>query len=134
MPCDCSHLEPTEREKESAIVASYIVPINNALGLPTEPWIVKASQSQYGSPESADELTAILCDILSSMSDGEYKDILIDKLATSRVARNIMTWWEDHKKADKLKMVEAARLAKAKRLKQSALSKLTDAEKRSLGL
>ena len=134
MPCNCDHMEPTEREKESGRVAKYIVAIHRQRDITTDPWIVEASRTEYGNPNSAHELTAMLCKLLKDLTAQDYKSIILDRLPTSKTARDILTWWEAHQHADKVRIAHEARVEESKRHTQSGLAKLNAAEKRALGL
>lgn len=94
MPCDSSHYEPTDVERE----LSRVVQITDELsGVRTRPdpsaW-GGFDKRVYGNPRSSrkalDTLTASLCSALKMLSAEKIKTYSLE----------LQLWWRDHQEAD----------------------------------
>ena len=133
MPCDSSHMAPTEHEEESIRVAKLIVLAFGYLNKDVPEWISKAAANCYGDTKRIHQLTAMLCATCKSLHD----DILYN--GHDREARKLATWWDDHKEADRIREVREkekieAKQAKIKKagLRKQALAKLTPEEREAI--
>ena len=73
-----------------------------------------------------------LCDFMKAQPGGERHGLISD--ASSKGSRALADWWEEHLENDRKREQEEAAQAEEKRLRKSGLSKLTSAERRSLGV
>lgn len=112
MPCNCDHLEPTHREKESKLVCellNYVLPL---VDLPVPIWVINGVESFYGNTEHLEKATVILCDICSSMSEEKASKVIY--YGKNAQARRLADWWEAHQAADvERKIREEEALTKA---------------------
>jgi len=79
---------------------------------------------------------SILCGIFSALTETQLQNLL-EKINWSEVGttqRWTKKWWIQHQKEDKERRQRKAAREKAERLKQKALSKLSAAEKKILGI
>ena len=91
-------------------------------GSPTESWQYRELKANN------DKLARIACRALTELESNGIEDLLLLKDDETR------EWWAKHKEADRKAQeaqIEKARLAKVKR---DALKKLTDEEKKVLGI
>ena len=76
-----------------------------------------------------DLLSRIACKALTHIEEsGDGLEILILK------DPEIATWWREHKEADRKEQERIAELERKKRVRASALRKLTSEEKKELGI
>ncbi len=108
MPCNCDHMEPSEHERESYRVLSYL----REIGLPTGKY-----DRNYGRVKTIHEDTATLC---------EWCQHHPDEVTTKSLELQI--WWRDHQAADRKKEEQAKAEAEHKALVQQAKAKLTPEE------
>lgn len=104
MPCDSSHLHPTEREQESRDVAQFI---DYVIGTGEfEGWYnpvevskyIGVGDEAYGDVNLLDEMTAFLCSLCNHMNE-PMKDRIIYN-GREKIARRLADWWEKHEKVD----------------------------------
>ena len=123
MPCNSDHMEPSGYEIEHSKIQCCFDDLN---GLPIEAgWWKGYHPKAYCKridKASMDELTASLCDLLNAHSD------------ISSLSLETQTWWRDHQKADIKRIAKEQEQAKTDEIKKSALDKLSDKEKKALGL
>lgn len=131
MPCDCSHLEPTQRESESKTVAELIVYLFHSLDKPVPPTVYAAATDTYGDAGRADEFTALLCDKLKRLTNAQLAKWVYN--GRSPAARKLADWWDEHQKIDAEKERDAKELKDLEAVKKKALAKLTPDERRALG-
>lgn len=107
MPCVSECLEPSDREKESVRVRTFL----RLMGF----WAAPAP-SIYGDVDNLDRDTAKLCDWCKTAPD------------MSKQSLELQIWWRDHQLADaKREQAELKRTA-LKKLAEQARSKLTKSE------
>jgi len=113
MPCRSDHMEATEREVESRLVAAHLVYVFEQLGQTKNitPDIRKASKEYYGDYSKCHTYTALLCSTLTNMTTANVERIVYN--AHSEESRNLASWWERHQAFDKQR--EAEELTKATR-------------------
>lgn len=135
MPCRCDHMEPTAREIESQLVAGLLI---HVLSFPSHAHIKApeglgdAVKSTYGNLKKADEWTALLCKLLSEMTDDELDVIVYN--GRDKWARKLAEWKEKHEAADRKRKEEERKKREKKMLQQSGLKKLTADEIKALGI
>lgn len=115
MPCYSDYMERNAAEAESAKVIGFL----KELGVePTGP-----SHSYYGAPRVLDQDTAKLCAWLRKHPK-RIKSLPLE----------IQIWWRDHQLADARHEQEERASREREAKKKAALDKLTDEDKRALGL
>lgn len=111
MPCNCDHLEPNSREKESVRVMKFL----REVGLHT------GKVSLYGDVNSLDEHTAALCKFCQNHDVKDY-------------SLELQIWWRDHQKADTERLKKEYEKVRAGHDAEAALAKLTAYERELLGV
>jgi hypothetical protein len=129
MPCDCSYLEATEYERELQRTAKLLVYVFKATDKLAPKWVYGQAKDCYASDK---RLVPLLCAVLGELSCKEREQIIYD--AHSKSARDLANWWERHQAADKARIVMEKQDAEKKKLKAQALRKLSDKERKALGL
>lgn len=115
MPCSCDFTEPTAREEESSMVLEFLKEIEG------KRFNHESRKSLYGRIKTLDEDTAKLCDWCGTHDVAKY-------------SLELQLWWRKHQAADKRRMQTERIKVKEKLLKDGALAKLTEPEKKALGL
>ena len=119
MACDCSHMDPTEHEKEARRVACLLTLV---LGDGTEPWIRKAAASMYGNIHRVHELTARLCK-WCQRGETRIAAEMLEFTDNGKKWREMADWWQDHKQADQEKLdAEAAKEIQDREAKELAVA------------
>lgn len=75
-----------------------------------------------------DRLARIACAAMTELEKLGKEDFLILK------NEEVGTWWAKHKEADRLAQIAKAEIARKAKIKKDALAKLTDEEKKVLGI
>jgi hypothetical protein len=114
MPCISDYQEPRPSEIESVRVLTLL----REVGLRTEPF-----DKYYGSPRSLNEDTALLCNWCKANKD-KVKNYSLE----------LQIWWRDHQRADMRREEKERRERETNELKAKALAKLTEEERRALGI
>lgn len=113
MPCNSDYLNPNSLEKESIKVIKFLksefdVDVGNF-------------DNVYGRVQTLNEDVALLCELCQN-SD------------VSKFSLELQLWWRNHQEKDRIRLnKEIAKLENAKK-REIALSKLSDYEKKLLGL
>lgn len=128
MPCNSDYQNPTRKEELLQKTAELLVFVRTSLGLPIGSNLKKNANDCYCSGDYVEEL----CSTLTNMSDSQKELIIYD--SHNRKSRELATWWEEHQLADKKRLEVEAEAKRLKDIRTVALSKLTLAEKRALGL
>jgi hypothetical protein len=129
MPCDCSHLEPTRRERELKRAAQLIVYVEGFQKGVTPAWIKEQAEATYGTDE---RLVPYLCKILNEMAPGQRERIIYN--GHNKIARDLADWWEEHQRVDRERIKREQAEAEKTRTRKQALLKLSSAEKKALGI
>ena len=132
MPCSCDYMEVNEHEKQSKVTAECILYANAMLGNKNDDWICDAANSYCGAASRIKELVVMLCTICEGMTPEQEQEIIYDGRQSN--SRKLAEWWDRHKKADQIRMSNEAAKEETKRLQKVALAKLTDEDRRILGL
>lgn len=125
MPCDSSHMEPTNLEKSTSDVL-YLRDDLNGIPLP-ENWDGGYHPKAYcktGLEELRDEVTRELCRRLCLLSDDAVRELSLE----------LQMWWRDHKKADADRLERELAEKRDAAERQAAIAKLTPHERKLLGL
>jgi hypothetical protein len=132
MPCRSDYLEQNSREAELQRAAKLYKYVLETQKKPVPKYVDKAADTYYC---TNDKPLLELCSTLSNLrrtNRAEFDRIVYN--SRSAQSRDLANWWEAHRAAD-LKRVLNERAAKKKAtLKESALSKLTLAERIALDL
>jgi hypothetical protein len=91
-------------------------------GSPTDSWQYKELKANN------DKLARIACKAMTELESNSIGDFLLLK------DDEVRTWWLAHKEADRKAQAAAAEKARVARVKRDALKKLTDEEKKVLGI
>jgi len=78
MPCNCDHLEPSKRERESRLLMSLLAEVG----------IGRGDIPYYGQLAAVDKHTAMLCKFCKENDVTKYSPVL-------------QAWWVCHQAADK---------------------------------
>lgn len=113
MPCRSDYSEPRSCETESLRVIKFLKEVG-------EPYPEKYDRA-YGNVDTIHEDTARLCAWCKTHD-------------VSKKSLELQIWWRDHQAADARREAYEAEEAERSRLRNKALSKLTDAEKKALGI
>lgn len=129
MPCNSDYLNPNQREREMQRAAKLLVYVHQQTGKTPPAFAVKEAANIY----ARDERSVVdLCRFLRAMNDDDRERLVYN--AKDKLARELADWWEAHQAADAAreagKSVEEQRKAAAK----AGLAKLTDEEKKALGI
>jgi len=111
MPCTSNYQEANSREKESKKLMLLLAEIGEHQG----------EIPYYGKTELLDEHTEKLCDFCQN-NDVTGKSL------------ELQIWWRDHQEADKARLESEQAESKTEQEKNAAISKLTDYERKLLGL
>lgn len=111
MPCQSQYLEPNSRERESVKV----------MNLMHEVGLIVNKPGVYGRPLDLDIHTADLCNFCQN------NDV-------TRYSLELQIWWRDHQAADRKRIQRDIDAAELNGEKQAAISKLSEREKKLLGL
>lgn len=92
-------------------------------------------ESQIAEQKSKlDSLTNMLCQVCRHIDDSVVSDQSDYNEFKRDIPKEILTWWEHHKKMDNKRLKAEAKAKRLKELKEGALAKLTKEEKTALGL
>lgn len=130
MPCVSDYMEPNGKERRLQQTAQLLMYVryNTNSGIKVDNKLKRAAADIYCKVDYVPEL----CAAIRALSPEEVERIVYD--GRNPEARKLADWWEEHQAAD------AARLAKEQREKEEAaareraLAKLTQEERRLLGL
>lgn len=123
MPCNSDYMEANGFEIEISRVACLLDELNGKSQIDKSHWRGYHPQvysKGIGKPV-ADSMVRELCDRLSRINVTEY-------------SLEMQIWWRDHKRADKERLEREMREKHEQRDRQAALAKLSDYERRLLGL
>jgi len=122
MGCDASYMDPNQSEKNLSVVYGLLdeleigkLPSNFGDGYD------KRVYDQHLSQEHLDEKTKELCSKLQNTD-------------VSKHSLEMQMWWREHQKADKERLQREISEQEDKKVREDALSKLSDYERKLLGL
>lgn len=105
--------------------------------MPCRDWTV---EDEWRAKDAAEKalLRASLCAVLSALErQGDlYENVLsfIDWRESGVTEKEFRSWWKEHKREDAERRKRQREADRKERLRKSALSKLTDEEKKILGI
>ena len=133
MPCFAAG--PSQREERQQLVCQLLIYLMEEIDLKVDEKTRKTiiTKSKYASGDSyLDKLTDFLCSTLKSLPKDVIDKVVYD--GRNPKARKLADWWDAHQESDRRReeaeIVEAERLAAQK----SGLAKLTNKERKALGL
>jgi hypothetical protein len=130
MPCNCDHMEPTQRERLLQDAARFQVVVRQRLEMSVPAWLKREAKNIYAKDErNATEL----CAIITALSKEERRKLLYSD-ATDAKMRDVASWWEMHEKVDKARKAKERKEAKVKKEKAEALAALTPRQRKLLGV
>lgn len=105
--------------------------------MPCRDWSVEESHTEKLKKER-NMLRASMCAVLTALEgdDATFAAVLkkIDWKEAGVTKRELLMWWEEHKESDKIRREREAKIKREREIRASALSKLTDEEKKILGV
>jgi len=128
MGCNSDYMAPSRREIETQRAAVLLLYVNRELGKKAPEWVAKNAADIYARDE---RVVPELCRIIGSLTPARTESIMY---ARSQEARDLASWWEEHQRADVVRLAWEKAEADKERARERALSKLTPAERRALGL
>lgn len=128
MPCNSDYLAPNEHEQQLQRTAKLLVYVRNMLDHPIGKELRAAAKDSYC---CADYVPA-LCATIRAMTFEQKEAIMWD--GSKKLARDLADWWEAHQAADRARVAAERKAKRDAKLRESALGKLTPAERRALGL
>lgn len=130
MPCDSSYLEPNSREKAHQEAAILYLHLLGELRLPVPDWVAEEAENIYAGDA---RLFPDLCATLTGLGAKGREDVIYGD-AHNPMARRLADWWEEHEAADMARREREESEAAVEAARRSAASKLTDEERRAVGL
>jgi hypothetical protein len=122
MPCRDDWPSPTGAQARSQRAAQLLVSLYEKMGKPVTSSLKNDAKDCYCNTDHV----KVLCAILKAMSEGERDVYLYDP--RDRKARALADWWEDHLESDRQREQAEKKKDQLKKLRLSALKKLTKAE------
>lgn len=121
MPCNSDHLESSHREKELSKVAALLDELDS--GTPVDPskYGNGYHDAVYNKTSEAEKLVPEICERLRSVDVSKY-------------SLEMQIWWRDHQEADRKRIEFELNRKKKESEKQAAIAKLTDYERKLLGI
>lgn len=139
MPCQSDYMEPTRAEQNSKKTAELLLYVMSAISKWGHPKIhttfvqaTVAASDEYGRPGRLEQFTQDLCILISAMDENMRDEVVYN--GKSKESRRLADWWDEHKEADRKRILAEAEESNRNSLRQSAMSKLTSEERRALGL
>lgn len=120
MPCDSSYMEANGKEKELSIVACLLDELDEK-PIPEKGWWQGYHPRVYGNTGIGDKLVSELCSRLRDVDVTKY-------------SLEMQIWWRDHQEADKKRLEREILDKKLESERAAAIAKLTDYERKLLGL
>lgn len=122
MPCNSDYMEANQSEKNLSVVYGLLDELQTGK-LPSNfgDGYDKRVYNKHLSKEHLDERTEELCSKLQNTD-------------VSKFSLEMQMWWRDHQKADKERLEKEIKDKATEQEKQKALSKLSDYERKLLGL
>lgn len=125
MPCNCDHLEPRGEEVRMSKVACLLdefdgKPFNRNHWQGMHPAVYNQTYDRYAGNYDASQMVQKL------VSKIQATDV-------TKLSLEMQIWWRDYQQEHNAKILQAEKEKQEQEIRQSALSKLTDGEKKALG-
>jgi hypothetical protein len=124
-------MDPTRKEQNRKEVCEHIVWLYKKIGKTPANKISLAANHVYGEGVDLNEVTAELCGAIRKIKPAERDAIIYN--GRDKKARLLAEWWDEHVAADKARMKAEREESKRRTLEESALVKLTPAERKAIG-
>ena len=128
MGCRSDYMEPTHKERllqETAQLYEYALFEMNQI-VPAD--VKAAAKDIYCRKDFVPDL----CELVTNMNDLQRQRVVYNPY--HKMSRKLADWWEKHQEADRRRIEQEQIESIRQEIALSALSKLTDAEKKALGL
>ena len=119
MPCVSDYMEATDKEVQLSQVCCLLDELDGKKW--EHSWWRGYHPDAYGRHHNGDALVAELCSNLQNID-------------VSKQSLEMQIWWRDHQIADKARIERELKEQKTQQEKDAAIAKLTDHEKRLLGI
>ena len=129
MPCNSDYMEPTGKEKELQHTAKLLVYVYEKTNKTIHPSLKEAADDIYCKDDRA---VAVLCKVLTELDSSSRESLIYN--SHDRTARDLANWWEEHQEADKARELHEIKKLSNAHIRAAALEKLTEEEKKVLGL
>jgi RPA family protein len=124
-------MEQNESEAYVQNTAQLVIYVKEQLGLkPTKQ--EKDLDTYYTDTSKSDKITRTLCSLITKMDDETRNKIVYN--GKDKTSRRLADWWDEHQEADKKRLADEAKQKQKEKIKKSALSKLSEEERKALGL
>jgi hypothetical protein len=129
MGCNSEYLQASNREQELQRAAQLLVYVHEQSALEPPEWAKKEAKNIYASD---DRSVTELCAFLQGMEPVAREQLVYN--AKCKTARDLADWWETHQAADRKREERERKEAEQAQLRASAIGKLSDEERKALGL
>lgn len=126
MPCNSDHMEPTGKEKYLQRTAKLYAYAMGMLSRRIPDDVVADMNNIYCTKDH----TAALCTFLRDLKRETFDSIVYN--GRDRTSRQLADWYEEHIKADRERIRKETDERMQKRLRKSAVAKLTPAELKAI--
>lgn len=121
---------PTADEKNRRQIARFIVFLSKKMSKHVDDDILTSAHDYYGEGADVEKMTVVLCDILNNTDMSTLHDLA----DTSIMARKILAWWNDRQNIDRESVSAEIKSITDRKLRYAAMMKLTDSQKKILGI
>lgn len=129
MSCHSEYLEQTSAEFENQRAAKLLCYVYEMRGDKPGESLSAAASNIY----CIGDYTGPLCKALKDMGESGREDFFRTH-CLDRTCRDLMDWWEEYEEADKRRIAQEKAQAEMKKLRERAMAKLSNKEKKILGL
>ena len=132
MGCRSDYLAPDAEEENSKRVCALLIYVLTALNraVEIEPVLRHGASNIYGDTRYLNRGVIRLCGLCKNMTQQEQSLIIYD--GRNAQARDLADWWEEHQKADNVRIAKEAQEKAQALLAKQAKAKLTPAEFKAL--
>jgi hypothetical protein len=130
MPCRSDYMEPTGKERRLQETAQLLIYVrkNTKTGVKVDGKLQRAANDIYCTKDYVPEL----CETLRSLPTEDFERVVYN--ARDPMSRKLADWWEEHEAADQKRIEAEAQKMREEVIRIQAIAKLTDEEKRILGI